>query len=259
MGGEACPERELAALDRGRKVPCRECPLRGLRVFREFAPEELAFVDWFKSGELTARAGSTLLLEGNNSAHLYTLLSGWMFRYKALPDGRRQILNFVLPGDFVGLQSSVFNEMQHTVETLTDVVLCIFPREKLWSLYTQQPGLGFDVTWLAAREEKMLDDHLLSVGRRSAIERIAYLILHLYKRAKELRLTITNSVTLPINQQHAADTLGLSLVHTNKTLRKLYDRKIITWRDRTVTVVDEVELARVARWEADRLTPRPFI
>jgi len=257
--GEGCSTHELTALDRGRKVPCRECPLRRLRVFREFTEQELAFVDSFKSGELTAGAGSTLLLEGNNSAHLYTLLSGWMFRYKALPDGRRQILNFALPGDFVGLQSSVFNEMQHTVETLTDVVLCIFPREKLWSLYASQPGLGFDITWLAAREEKMLDDHLLSVGRRSAIERIAYLILHLYKRAKELRLTLDNSVLLPINQQHAADTLGLSLVHTNKTLRKLYDRKIITWRDRTVTVLDEAELARVARWEEDATVRRPLI
>jgi CRP-like cAMP-binding protein len=230
-----------------------------MQVFREFTNDEFQFVDSFKTGELTAGAGSTVLLEGHSSAHLYTLLSGWMFRYKMLPDGRRQILNFALPGDFIGLQASVFNEMQHSVETLTDAVLCIFPREKLWSLYSSQPGLGFDLTWLAAREEKILDDHLLSVGRRSAIERIAYLILHLYKRAKELRLTQGNSLLLPINQQHAADALGLSLVHTNKTLRKLYDREIIMWRDRVMTVLNETELVKVARWEADAPSPRPFI
>ena len=242
-----------------RKVPCETCPLRALKVFRDFTPQELDFVASFKTGELAVKAGSTVLLEGNSSAHLYTLLSGWIFRYKALSDGRRQILNFALPGDFIGLQASVFNEMQHTVEALTDVVLCVFPREKLWSLYSTQPGLGFDVTWLAAREERMLDDHLLSIGRRTAIERLAYLIMHLFRRAKELKLTAGASLSLPINQQHVADTLGLSLVHTNKTLRKLYDRKLIEWRDKSVTVLDEAALMKLARFETDRDWPRPLI
>jgi CRP-like cAMP-binding protein len=243
----------------GQKTPCARCPLRGYRVFRDFTAEELAFVTTFKTGELSVKAGSTLLLEGNNSAHLYTVLSGWLFRYKALADGRRQILNFALPGDFVGLQSSVFNEMQHTVETLTDVVLCVFPREKLWSLYSTQPGLGFDVTWLAAREEKMLDDHLLAVGRRTAIERMAYLIMHLFRRAKELRLATADTLALPITQQHIADTLGLSLVHTNKTLRRLYDRKIIAWRDRTVTILDQDQLVKIGFFDMEAASPRPLI
>jgi CRP-like cAMP-binding protein len=243
----------------GRRTPCDQCPLRDLKVFRDFTPEELKFVKSFKTGELTVKAGSTLLLEGNNSAHLYTLLNGWAFRYKSLTDGRRQILNFALPGDFIGLQASVFNEMQHTVEALTDVVLCVFPREKLWSLYSTQPGLGFDVTWLSAREEKMLDDHLLSVGRRTAIERLAYLFMHLFRRAKELQMTAGQSLALPINQQHIADTLGMSLVHTNKTLRKLYDRKIIAWRDKTVTILDEPNLVKIGRFDLDRARPRPLI
>jgi CRP/FNR family transcriptional regulator, anaerobic regulatory protein len=242
-----------------RKIKCENCPLIQLKVFRDFTADEFKFVNSFKTGELAVKAGSTLLLEGNNSAHLYTLLSGWIFRYKLLPDGRRQILNFALPGDFIGLQASVFNEMQHTVEALTDVVLCVFPREKLWSLYSTQPGLGFDVTWLAAREEKMLDDHLLSVGRRTAIERLAFLILHIFRRAKEVKLTQGNSILLPINQQHVADTLGMSLVHTNKTLRKLYDRKLIEWREKSITILDEATLIRIARFEGERATPRPLI
>jgi CRP-like cAMP-binding protein len=241
------------------KTPCEKCPLRRLKIFRKFTPDELRFVNSFKAGELVMEAGKTLLLEGQSSPHLFTVLSGWMFRYKALPDGRRQILNFSMPGDFVGMQSSVFHEMQHTVETLTAVTLCVFPREKIWSLYATQPGLGFDVTWLAAREEKMLDDHLLSVGRRTALERMAYLMMHLYRRAKELNLIVDGALVLPINQQHVADTLGLSIVHTNKTLRKLYDRKVISWQDRTLTVIDENELSRIARFESDGAQPRPLI
>ena len=88
------------ALAAGRKVPCEKCPLRGKETFRDFSPEELQFVSGFKSGELNVETGTNLLLQGTNSAYLYTILSGWAFRYKTLPDGRRQILNYALPGDF---------------------------------------------------------------------------------------------------------------------------------------------------------------
>ena len=242
-----------------REIACRECPLRGLKIFRDFTPAELKFVDTFKTGELQLKAGGTLLREGDATDHLYTLLSGWMYRYKSLPDGRRQILKFVLPGDFVGLQASVFHESQHTIEALSDAVLCVFPRKKLWSLYSSQPGLGYDVTWLAAREEKMLDDNLLSIGRRTALERMAYLIMHLYRRAKELRLVTEMAFFTPLNQQHLADTLGLSLVHTNKTVRKLHDRGVIVWRDRVLTIKNEESLAAIANYDADKSPPRPII
>src|SRR5262245_39041589 len=191
----------------GRQVPCEQCPLRPKSVFRNFTDEELAFVSQFKSGEMNAEPGTTLYLEGNNSAHLYTLLSGWAFRYKTLPDGRRQILNFVLPGDFLGLQASIINEMQHSVETLTTAMLCVFPRDKLWDLYTHYPSLAFDLTWLAAREEQMIDEHLLSVGRRHALERVAFVLLHLYARAEDIGLASGNKIQFPFTQQHLADAL----------------------------------------------------
>jgi CRP/FNR family transcriptional regulator, anaerobic regulatory protein len=240
-------------------VPCRDCPLRGLGVFRNFTTGELKFVQNFKSRELELRSGEPLMMEGQSSDTLFTLLSGWLYRYKLLPDGRRQVLNFVLPGDFIGLQATVFGEAQHTVEALTDSVLCVFPRDKLWSLYNSEPGLGFDVTWLAAREEKMLDDSLLSIGRRSAIERVAFVLIHLLRRLKELGLVNNNVFETPFNQQHLADTLGLSLVHTNKTIRKLSRQELILWRDRTLTVLDEKRLVAIAHYDRDTSPPRPLI
>ncbi|EHK58148.1 transcriptional regulator, partial [Mesorhizobium alhagi CCNWXJ12-2] len=150
--------------------------MRPLRVFREFEKQELAFVSRFKKGELAVDKGATLLVEGNHSAHLYTVLSGWGFRYKLMPDGRRQILNYPMPGDLVGLQGSLMGEMQHSVEALSPMLLCVFEREDLHELYRKHPGLAYDITWIASREEQMLDENLLSVGRRSAQERAAYLI-----------------------------------------------------------------------------------
>src|ERR1700730_12012636 len=116
-----------APLPAGRKVPCEKCPLRDIECLREFNAKELEFVSSFKSGELNVQAGTSILLQSTNSAHLYTVLSGWAFRYKTLPDGRRQILNYALPSDLIRLQGSVNDEMQHSVEALTDVMLCVFP------------------------------------------------------------------------------------------------------------------------------------
>lgn len=227
--------------------------------FRAFETQELRFVSSFKTGELVAEAGTTLLSEGRNSAHLYTLLSGWAFRYKTLADGRRQILNYMLPGDLVGLQGSVIGEMQHSVEALSPLVLCVFQRDRIPELFRNHPGLGFDITWLAAQEERMLDDHLLSLGRRSAMERAAYLIAFLYHRAMSVGLTDQRTLYLPITQMHVADTLGLSIVHTNKTLRKLADRGLIRWLDRSCEVLDMAGLMHVADWDGPIERIRPLI
>ena len=233
--------------------------MRSKPAFRPFSTGELDFVRQFKTGELNADAGATVLSQGTRTNYLYTLLSGWAFRYKTLPDGRRQILNFALPGDFVGLQAALHLEVQYSVEVLTDAVFCIFPREKLWSLYTAYPSLAFDVTWLASREEQMLDEHLVSVGRRTAIERVAFLLLHLYLRAEMLGMARGNKTQFPFTQQHVADTLGMSLVHTNKTIRKLTVAKLIHWSGKTFEILDREKLAETALFDTGEPSPRPFI
>ncbi|MGA2129577.1 MAG: Crp/Fnr family transcriptional regulator [Xanthobacteraceae bacterium] len=240
-------------------VPCDKCPLRGQTALRDFSPDELEFIRSFKSGELTATAGTRLLVQGASSAHLYTVLTGWAFRYKTLADGRRQILNFALPADFLGLQASLGDEMQHSVEALTDMILCVFQREHLWGLYARHPTLAFDLTWLAAREEQMLDENLLSVGRRSALERSAFLLLHLFARAEQVGLTRSSTLRLPLTQQHVADALGMSLVHTNKTLKRLSATKAMRWKDRTLEVLDRDALMRIAGYQTPEQRRRPFI
>jgi CRP-like cAMP-binding protein len=243
----------------GRQVPCERCPLRGMEVLRDFTADELPFISSFKSGELNIEAGTNVLLQGTNSAYLYTVLVGWAIRHKTLPDGRRQILNFALPSDFLGLQGTVANEMQHSVEALTDMTLCIFPREKLWELFTRFPALAYDITWLAAREEQILDEGLLTVGRRTAIERMAYLLLHLFTRAEEVRLTRGNTIQFPFTQQHVADTLGMSLVHANKTLKKLSATRTMRWKGKVFEIVDREALAEIAKFEIPRPHKRPFL
>ena len=240
------------------RTPCQQCPLRSLPDFRDFSARELEFVSEFKSGELSVERGATILVEGMHSAHLFTVLSGWAFRYKLLPDGRRQIMNYVLPGDLIGLQGSLMGEMDHSVEALTPVTLCLFERSKLEQLFERHASLAYDLTWIAAHEERILDEHLLSVGRRTALERTAYLVSFLYQRAQSSGMNGGRRI-IPITQQHVADTLGLSLVHTNKTLRKLADRKLMRWQDRGCEILDPDGLLALAGWEGLQRGPRPFI
>jgi CRP/FNR family transcriptional regulator len=243
----------------GHITPCEQCPLGKRTSLREFSAEELAFVKTFKVDELRVDPGASFLREGTRSEFLYTVLSGWAFRYKMLADGRRQILNYALPADMVGLQGALMNEMEHSVEALTPLVLCVFPRAKLWDLYSRLPSLAFDITWLAAREEQLIDENLVSLGRRSALERTAYLLLHLFVRAEEAGLVKNGVVQFPFTQQHVADTLGMSLVHTNKTLKRLFITHSVRWKDRIFEIVDRVALTRIAGNDFVQQRRRPFI
>jgi CRP-like cAMP-binding protein len=227
--------------------------------FRRFTPEELAFMKDFKSGELAVEPNTTILSEGSDSPHLYTVLSGWVFKYKTLEDGRRQVTNFGLPGDLIGLQGSMLDAMTHSVEALTHVTLCILPRAKIWSLYKSFEGLAFDVTWLAAREEALLSEYLATVGQRNSMERVAFILLDLFRRARRSALVEKDEMLLPIAQHHLADTIGFSLVHTNKMLQKLRATGCFSWTNSTFVMRDEAKLASIAMVSDPPERVRPFL
>lgn len=242
-----------------KQTKCAQCPLKKLDVFRAVSPQELEFIQDFKKGEFVTEVGATILSEGTSGPHLFTVLSGWAFRYKMLSDGRRQILNFVLPGDFIGLQSSMLNEMQHSVEALTDMVLCVFPRDQIWRLYSHHPSLAFDLTWLAARSERLLDENLLSIGRRSAGERVSFVLLDMFRRCEQLSLTSGAKAEFPFTQLHLADALGLSLVHTNKTLKKLSAKRLFKWKNGIFEILDADKLTLEANMDVAGPQLRPLI
>lgn len=241
------------------KTPCGGCPLNKNEHFRSLSDEQINFVSRFKVGELNVESGASILVEGAHSPHMFTVLRGWTFRHKVLSDGRRQILNYGLPGDFLGLQNSLLSEMQHSVEALSAVTLCVFEKDRINEIFQNHPHLAYDTTWIAAREERMLEEHLLSVGRRTALERAAYVLAFLSKRVMSLQRKSQGTVQIPLTQSHIADTLGLSTVHTNKTLKKLANRGLIKWVEGGCDVLDLAGLMEAAMWEDPSPVPRPFI
>ncbi|SFR39712.1 Crp/Fnr family transcriptional regulator [Litoreibacter janthinus] len=240
-------------------IKCQNCPLRGKDLFVELSSDEVKFMEKFKSGELKIDAGTPLLMEGSNSPQLFTALRGMGLRYKLLPDGQRQVINFVFPGDFIGLQAGVMGEMGHSVEATTQMTLCVFDRSEFWNFFRAHPGRAFDLTWMAAVEEHFLGEAMASVGQRSALEAIAWALVRIFQRGNALGLVNGNTMPLPYRQQDMADALGLSLVHTNKTLAKLRDRQLASWMGGDLQINNIAKLAELAKMEVEETPKRPIM
>jgi CRP-like cAMP-binding protein len=241
------------------QLPCYECALRACGSFKPVTPEELDSINQIKREHLLVPAGGEIIVAGDEAPELYTLYSGWAFRFKTLPDGRRQILNFLLPGDLLGLQAAMFDAALHGIEALTEVQLCALPRRDIWALFGNMPALAFDMTWLGSREESIVDQNLTSAGRRTAAERVAALIVAIYKRAKALGLVAVETFAFPLTQQHIADALGLSLVHTNKTLARLRRMGMYKRVNGMMTLINPRALESVAQYYDQEIPVRPLI
>lgn len=220
---------------------------------------EVAFTQGFKRGELHVDAGTTILLEGSASPQLFTVLDGLGLRYKMLENGRRQVINFLFPGDFIGLQAGLMGEMKHSVEASTPMTLCVFARDDLWSLYRQHPERGFDLTWIAAVEEHFLGETVATLGQRDARQRICWSLTRIFLRLKALGRGKGLTVPLPFRQGDLAEALGLSVVHTNKTLQALRREGLLEWSEGKLTMRKLDAVAEVAMIDLEKPEVRPLI
>lgn len=240
-------------------VSCTHCPLRKRDCFVKMSDAELAFMTGFKTGELVVQPGTTLLMEGSNSPQLYTVLSGMGTRYKTLENGERQVINFLFPGDFIGMQAAIMGEMKHSVDATTNMVLCVFNRADVWNMFKAHPERAYDLTWIAAVEEHFLGETIATLGQRDAGQRIAWAYLRIHNRMRAVGLGGVDHVPLLFRQQDLADALGLSLVHTNKTIARLRDLGLAKWADGQLSIPDRKLLADFAGVSLDPLEKRPLM
>ncbi|ETW13455.1 cyclic nucleotide-binding protein [Roseivivax marinus] len=240
-------------------IKCRFCPIRNFPLFQQLSEAEVAFMERFKVGEMTVQPDTPILSAGSSSPQIFTALKGFGLRYKLLEDGRRQVLSFIFPGDLIGLQAGVMNQMTHSVDSTTSMTLCVFNRNELWSLFRNFPARAYDLTWIAASEERFLGEALTAIGQKSAFESMCWALSRIYRRLEALQMDERRSVPLPYRQQDLADALGLSLVHTNKTLAKLRERQIANWSEGRLTVNDIQALEEMGLVESKLPRPRPLI
>jgi CRP/FNR family transcriptional regulator, anaerobic regulatory protein len=241
-------------------VPCRLCPLAGCPGLRPHDDEEIPIIQDFKRGEVRLERGEIVIEQDVTRGALYTVLEGMAMRYRSLPDGRRQIVNFMFPGDLVGLEGAFGEPASHSVEALLAARLCVFDSRRFYDLIVARPRLGYDITWLAAKEETALEEHLVALGRRSARERVAYLAVWLLERARgTCLLEGGNRLQVTITQAQIADMLGLSLVHTNRTIKALERAGLVSWRQGAIEVPDLEATAEYAHYERANDRSRPYL
>ncbi len=238
---------------------CHACPLRRQRLFHPFTPEELAFMLRFREGEVHVARGEIVLQQGEGSPYLFTALSGQATRSILLPDGRRQVVSFVFPGDFIGLQAGVTGEMRHTVEAASPMVLCRFDRARLWEVFRDHPARAYDLTWLAAMEEHILGETIATLGQRTATERVAWALVKIWRRLTAVGLRQDDTVPLPFRQHDLADALGLSLVHTNRTLMRFRGMELLTWSGGRLSLSDHAALSAIAGLPMEHEERRPLV
>jgi CRP-like cAMP-binding protein len=188
--------------------------------------------------------------QGQADQSAFILADGWVCSYKLLPGGTRQIIDFQIPGDFLGLRSVLFRTADHNVEPITRVEASEVMASDLLNAFAQTPRLATAVLWAASRDEAMVVEHLVSLGRRNALERTAHFFLELGARLKLVGLGSRAGYACPLSQYMLADALGLSAVHVNRVLRQLRDEGLMTFQRKQVTFEDFDRLARLADFDS---------
>lgn len=198
-------------------------------------------------------AGRDLVHQGQSEQAAYILMSGWACSYKLLHDGERQIVDFQIPGDFLGLRSVVLHVSDHSVEPITDIEVTEVHASDLFEAFSHTPRLATAVLWTASRAEAMVVEHLVGIGRRDATQRMAHFLLELGTRLKLVGMGSREGYECPLSQYLLADALGLSSVHVNRVLRELREKGMVTFRDGIVKFDDYDRLVAFADFEQSYL------
>src|SRR6516165_6240575 len=210
------------------------------------APEEISILDDLQSATRVIRRNREIMTEGRKYDALLVLIDGVSLRSRILHDGRRQILNIALPGDFIGFPSAFSERALYSITALSDCLVAPVPFLRLLSLIHSQPRLAAAVFWSFACEAAMYAEHLIDVGRRSALERVAHFLLELLTRLQVIGLADDRSFRMPLTQELIGDALGLSVPHVNRTLRQLRDDELVSIEEHIVMIKDVEALSALA-------------
>jgi len=222
---------------------------RKLSAFAALSAVELGVLERLHQRRRSFVAGRDLVHQGQLDQAAYILASGWACSYKLQPDGSRQIIDFQIPGDFLGLRSVLLRASDHNFEPIVDIEAIEVLQSDLASAFEQTPRLATAILWAASRDEAMVVEHLVGLGQREADVRLAHFLLELGARLVLVGLGSRNGYDCPLSQYHLGDALGLSSVHVNRTLRKLREDGLVTFRSGRVTFDDYDRLAELAEFD----------
>lgn len=199
------------------------------------------------------QAGRAIVKEDERCPQLYLIESGWVFRSRGLASGRRQIVNYALPGDFLCADSILFKHASFDLTARTAVSLFRIEAPAITELFARHHGLAAALAWTAGQEESVLAERVVSLGRRDSLEKLAHALCEIAARLQAIGRMTGYTIETPLNQEDFADILGISVIHVNRTFRRLSEEKIAEYRKGQIDLLDRARLAELSSFDPSYL------
>lgn len=220
--------------------------LRKLRLLVDLSVEDRQLLNAIMGRVQHYPAHADIIREGNEPCYLNIVLEGWACRYKQLEDGRRQILALFVPGDMCDPCVFMLDKMSHALATLTPTTIArVSEADVLKAMRTSQAlNKAFWLEMLISAEVQR--EWTVSLGRRTAMERVAHLCCEIMVRLRAVGMAEGSSCEMPVTQADLSDILGLSPVHVNRTMQELRATGFMDLRSRKLTIRNEPALRSIA-------------
>lgn len=197
--------------------------------------------------------GEAIFEEGAKVNSVYLIIEGVAARRKTLPNGSRQTMGFLIPGDLCELEVFVLESMDHDLVAVCETTCIVIPKAIITGLLTESSTLTRALWWSTMADHAMLRSRIIDHGSRESYERLAHLFYEMLIRYRMIGLAKDNSFPFPSTQSELAEATGMTAVHVNRTLKKLRSGKLITFENKRLVVIDPVQLKRVACFESNYL------
>ena len=227
-----------------------------LRGFAPLSEEEVRALEAATSRPQTLGPRQDLIREGDRPGPMFVVLEGWAMRYKVLPNGSRQVIAFMMPGDACDLNIGMLSEMDHSMQTVTPAKVAKIEGAAMDALMTAHPSIARAMYVAQLVDEGTLRAWIVSLGRRSSIERLAHLLLELYVRGVRTGLAGHDTMELPLSQVLLADALGMTPVHVNRILQDLRRSGAVELRRSLLRINDPLALTRISGFDENYLHKR---
>ena len=198
-------------------------------------------------------SGRPIVKERDRCPQLYLIEAGWVFRSRGLASGRRQIVNYALPGDILCADSMLFKASSFDLTARTAVSLVRIDSPAAGEMFEKYPGLSAALAWTMGQEESILAERVVSLGRRDSLEKLAHALCELEARLSAIGQMKGRTIELPLNQEDFADILGISVIHVNRTFRRLSEDKTAEYRKGQIELLDRDRLAELSSFDPSYL------
>ena len=229
------------------------CIIRHFQHYAELSPEDENLLNSLEKSPRDYARHTVLWKQGEASDQFYTVRHGWACIYRNMPDGSRQVLDVYVPGDVIGLREFAFRRRVSNLLAITDASLCPFPKSRLAEVFESSKLLCNLFFMISARDQAILVERLINLGRRTAREKIAHFLLEMAHRLDKACINVHDCNHLPLTQVLLADALGLSSVHINRTLSELKQEKRVSMGPGGITLLDRDGLVDVAGFDPEYL------